>query len=173
MINEKGEYNKVSLTPSFNSSIYEYKCEVPKEVTELSVEAVPNNEKMAIEILGNKNLHEGENVVTIIVKDTENEETLTYQILVQKSSIETNIISSQNKNQNENPNIRKIIFVSCVIAIVILGISFGIIEYKYSKDNSYDEDEEDEEDEDDDYDDEREKSKNQILNSGDKGGRHF
>ena len=84
-VDEKNNFKKINLTPDFSSEIYEYKCEVLGNVKSVSIDSVANSEDMTIEVLGNENLKIGENVVTIIVKNQKTEETITYQIIVNKT----------------------------------------------------------------------------------------
>jgi len=48
------------------------------------VEPTTNDENATVEVLGNKNLKDGENVITILVKSSKTNETTTYQITVDK-----------------------------------------------------------------------------------------
>lgn len=72
-----------TLTPEFDSSVYEYTLEVNDlNVKSLEISAKANVEDADIEILGNEELKQGENIITILVKSNNNEEVLTYQIVV-------------------------------------------------------------------------------------------
>lgn len=176
-IKENGEYIKVELMPSFDPLIYEYTCSVERDVVSLSVEAVPNIEGMTVEILGGKNLEIGENVVTIIVRNPETDETLTYQIIVQKSSLDVealNTLKEQQEQQAKVEFIKKIIFAVCVSIITIAGITFAIIEYKYvkTKRNAFGDSEFSEDNENAIYEDEPIETKDDLDKSK-KSGRHF
>ena len=64
----------VELEPSFSESKYYYKAdkEIIKEndsIPVFDIKATPNSESAEIEILGNENLKEGENIITILLKD--------------------------------------------------------------------------------------------------------
>ena len=72
-----------TLTPEFDSNVYEYTLEVNDlNVKSLEISAKANVEDADIEILGNEELEQGENIITILVKSDDNEEVLTYQIVV-------------------------------------------------------------------------------------------
>lgn len=72
-----------TLTPEFDSNVYEYTLEVNDlNVKSLEISAKANVEDADIEILGNEELKQGENIITILVKSDDNEEVLTYQIVV-------------------------------------------------------------------------------------------
>lgn len=173
-VKENGEYIKVELTPDFDPLIYEYTCDVERDVVSLSVEAVPNTEGMTVEILGGKDLQIGENVITIIVKNPETDETLTYQILVQKSSLDEEALNALKEQQAKTELIKKIIFATCVSIIAIAGIIFAVMEYKYAKtkENAFGDSETQEDNENILYEDETTEMKEDSA-KGKKGGRHF
>ena len=56
-----------TISPEFNKDVKEYTVSIPYEVTEVNVTAVPTDSKATVEVNGNKELKEGENVVTITV----------------------------------------------------------------------------------------------------------
>lgn len=56
-----------NLYPSFKSNIYGYNLTTNELVQELEILAEPENEKATIEITGNENLIEGDNIIKIIV----------------------------------------------------------------------------------------------------------
>ena len=57
----------VEFTPAFSSSVLTYIANVGPEVTEVEVNAEVNNEKAKYEVVGNKDLQDGENSVIITV----------------------------------------------------------------------------------------------------------
>lgn len=70
-----------TLTPEFNSEVYEYTLDIPDlSVTSLNINAISNMENATVEITGEDNLIQGENVITILVKSEDGENTATYQI---------------------------------------------------------------------------------------------
>ena len=72
-----------TLTPEFDSNVYEYTLKINDlNVKSLEISAKSNVEDADIEILGNDELKQGENIITILVKSDDNEEVLTYQIVV-------------------------------------------------------------------------------------------
>ena len=98
--NQNGELVEVPLTPEFTSNIFEYSIETLEYwVKSLDIEALANIEGATIEISGADSLKEGENVITITVKNkitmepqeegaepTEQEETKTYTIKFNKNA---------------------------------------------------------------------------------------
>ena len=60
------------------------------------IETLTENENYNVEISGNENFIEGENLITILVTDPETSQTTTYQITVNKKLPET-LINEENK----------------------------------------------------------------------------
>lgn len=72
-----------TLSPDFKGDVYSYTLTINDvNVKELTINAKTDNEDAKIEILGNKDLKLGENIVTILVKSEDEEEVTTYQIVV-------------------------------------------------------------------------------------------
>ena len=94
----------------------------------------------------------GENIITILVKNSETNKNSTYQIIVNKSSNDNNVKTTENLSMKKAKKI-KTIAVSIVSLIIIFAIIFFVLKYKKSKagiaedDREYDEDEEDYDDE--------------------------
>ena len=88
-----------TLTPEFNSDVYEYTLNIDDtSVTSINVDAKANTEDATIEIAGNTDLKIGENIVTILVKDGD-EEVTTYQIIVNiEEKVEEQIIAGIDDN---------------------------------------------------------------------------
>lgn len=74
-----------------------------KDIDKLDITAIANDENMKIEILGNENFVEGQNLVSIIVTGEDEKDTVTYQIKVNKIIKSTEIVgkTSDNLNQQE------------------------------------------------------------------------
>ena len=60
----------------------------------LNITAKSNDKDATIEIVGNENLQQGENVITILVKNEETEENATYQIIVDYNVTVEEVIQS-------------------------------------------------------------------------------
>lgn len=72
-----------TIETMFKPEVYNYEIEI-KDITKLEIEAIANDETATVEILGNEELKEGENIITIIVATQEGEEQVTYQIKANK-----------------------------------------------------------------------------------------
>lgn len=156
--NQNGEVVEVPLTPEFISNIYEYSIETLEYwVKSLDIEALANIEGATIEISGADSLKEGENIITITVKNkvaveaqeegteaTEQEETKTYTIKFNKNAEPTIIgrISNWFKGIFGGVstwyinNQQKVIvggLALCIVALIGLSI-YIVIDYKKYKD---------------------------------------
>lgn len=115
------------LTPEFDETIYEYTLNLDKaNINELNITAISTREDATVEIIGNADLKNGENIIKILVRDSsgEEEEIVTYQVTV-------NIPEIQNTSKSFLDNILgndtyKYIAIG-IIAFIILMIIIIII----------------------------------------------
>lgn len=115
----------LELNPQFQTDIYEYKIDLNDDLEKLNVTTLATEANSNIEILGNEDLKEGENVITILVKGENEEKTATYQIIVNKTMpiIENN----KNMEQDHQQMIKKIIVVSAAGGVILIIIIVSII----------------------------------------------
>ncbi|MBQ2937877.1 MAG: cadherin-like beta sandwich domain-containing protein [Clostridia bacterium] len=112
----------INLQPEFQADVYEYKIELKEDLQKLDLTALATEEGANIEITGNENLQEGENIITIIVKNKDDEETIAYQIIVNKVLASEEIVENQ-AGQEQNTILYAVIGgVSLVIIIVIIVV---------------------------------------------------
>lgn len=111
---EEGKELLPELSPSFSENTYEYMVAVPLTAKDVEVTVQAQEGTPTVEVMGNKQLAEGENLVTVIVKL--GEDTKVYQINVIKSEqITETVLSSE------------IIMQLAVIAAVATAIIVGIV----------------------------------------------
>ena len=155
--NQNGEVVELPLEPEFISNIYEYSIETLEYwVKSLDIEALANIEGAIIEIEGADSLHEGENIITITIKNkitiepqeegaepTEQEEIKTYTIKFNRDA-EPTIIGKISNWFNGifggvstwyTANQEKVIFGALMLCIVsLIGLSiYIIVDYKKYK----------------------------------------
>lgn len=121
----------LELAPEFKTDIYEYKVELKEDLEELNITTLATKVNSNIEITGNENLQEGENIITIIVKGENEEETATYQIIVNKTLEKQEVIS--NVEQDHQQMIRKIIAILISVVLLIIAIAVVIVKVKKSR----------------------------------------
>ena len=114
----------IEITPEFKTDIYTYTAELKDDKTSLELTTVPTVENAEIEVTGNEDLKDGENIITVIVKEKDTDKTATYQITVNKISKEQNITDTTvNKMQLS----KKKIIVICAAGVVLLLIVIILI----------------------------------------------
>ena len=121
----------ITLSPSFKKDVYEYTAKLKEDKDKLDVIATPITDGNKVEILGNDNLKDGENTITIIVSDESGENTATYQINVTKEKKEKTFLEKIMEKKKEC----LIIGALCVAIIVVVIIL--IVYHVHSKNDMY------------------------------------
>ena len=124
--------NQMNLKPNFSTDTYEYTIELTQDINSLEIEAKSNKDTAIVEIFGNENLHQGENLITIIVSDTSSEESTTYQITVNKN-LSTEVVASVDWLDPTTWGFKQYLIVGTVIVLIIIIIIAIILKIKLSK----------------------------------------
>lgn len=120
---------ELKISPEFKSNVYEYKATLTdKTIEKLIVNAVATFEDSKVEITGADEIKDGENVITIIVTSANGEETVTYQVIVDKK--EEIVIAKVEPKEKEDSLQNIIIALIAAIAIVALILIFILIKRK-------------------------------------------
>ena len=114
----------VEMTPEFKTNTYEYTAKYIGEKTTLPIEVEATDETYQIEIVGNEDLKEGENIITILVSKSNGNNVATYQITVEKSLVDEEALAREQaeKEQRQRMIIGAIIAVVVIIAIIVFVI---------------------------------------------------
>lgn len=121
----------IEITPEFKTDIYTYTAELKDDKTSLELTTIPTEENAEIEVTGNEDLKDGENLITVIVKEKNTDKTATYQITVNKISNEQNTTEATvNKLQLSK---KKIIILGAGIVVLLLIIIVVIFIIKRRK----------------------------------------
>lgn len=143
----------LELTPEFKTDVYEYSAELKENKSSLELTTIATEENAEIEVTGNEDLKDGENIITVIVKEKDTDKTATYQITVNKISNEQSITDTTINKMQLSQN--KIIVICAGVAVILLIIIILIViikkrksannseEYYYSELYSTDDKEED------------------------------
>ncbi len=118
----KLEIPGVTLSPAFSPNIYQYTIELEpnSSVTDFAIQTEANLKDATVEIIGNSNFKEGENVITILVTSSDKSEKSSYQIIVNKlAATSTNALSGENKKTN--------IALIAIGVLVLSGITIVIV----------------------------------------------
>lgn len=119
------EIEDYNIYPSFKSNIYSYNLNINEEVNSLDIKAIPQNENATIQIEGNENLQEGENIIKINVTAENNETIRTYKI-------NTYISLDKVEIQEESKLPALILIIVLGTAIIALGISIVLKNRRYN-----------------------------------------
>lgn len=122
----------VNFENGFDPDKYTYELMLNLAVNDLSITAVANQADAKVEILGNENFKEGENLVTIMLTSQDGTQTATYQIKVTMPADATN---AQNDLQ-----FYLICGGSAVIAIIAIGVIIAIYKRR-NKEEDFEEEE--------------------------------
>ncbi len=113
-----------NLSPEFDSGNYHYTADIitNTEYTDLVINTKANKENVNIEIIGNKNLEEGEHLITIILKS--GNDTTTYEILanITKNTVVTTVIEKDESFINIASEKIKEFFSDDSNTIIVLSI---------------------------------------------------
>lgn len=126
----------LNLTPTFSPSIYEYKVDVTGDVSNLDIETEKANRNVSIDIVGNENFAEGENIITLLVYNEETKQNSTYQIIVNKTGNEVTEANDSLKEAIKKANKIRCILLGFVGFIIICIIIFVIVKHKMRKDDN-------------------------------------
>ena len=144
------EIEGVNLEPSFESSTYKYEISIKGEQSNLDIKASTNNTSDKVEIIGNENLQNGQNIITILVTNSKSDEVATYQIYVNKNVIDSNTVDNEFGKTVKELKIKLWVFRALVVIVVLGIIMLLIMKHKKNKkeydeeddntDNKYDKD---------------------------------
>lgn len=126
------------ISPSFKTSIYEYTLGLKEDLNSLEIKAISNDKDATVEIIGNEDLQQGENIITILVTNSKTDETATYQIIVNKNVAEAVAKTSWLKPSTWGKEEKMISII--VLVLVLLIIVATIMKIKLAKEDDFDED---------------------------------
>ena len=123
----------LDLEPNFDSEKYVYSVNFEGEQNSLNIIAEASNVNNIVQIIGNENLIDGENIITIIVSDLKEENSSLYQIKVYKNLEEQQELQKQIKDSEFDFLIRTWIVKGLIIIIVVGIILLFILKRKVRK----------------------------------------
>lgn len=137
---KKLEIAGFELSPEFKKDVYTYTIVIPEndDRTELDITAEANLKDATIEIVDNEELKPGENIITIMLKSKDNDETRIYQLIVNKQQAENVVatngnIIEQTKEVVKNNKIP--IIIICVLIFIALVILVAVVKVGKPEDN--------------------------------------
>lgn len=125
----------LKLSPSFKPTIYEYTAELTSVTVgnSLNITTKSDDEDATVEIIGNENLQDGENVITILVKNEETEENATYQITVNKNIIVEEVEEQMSWLKPSTWGKEEYIKIAIIVVLIILIIIAVVLKINISK----------------------------------------
>ena len=159
----------LQLNPQFDTNIYEYNVKYIGSAESVNIETETTDPYYTVDVTGNYNLIEGENIITILVSDPDGINVATYQLKVNKSLVDEEAVKKQ---EQEKADKQKKIIIGAVSAVIIIIVLIVIIKIRrnrrYEDEYGFYDDEYDEEDNDyNDYYEIRKKSTKRENNSDD------
>lgn len=123
-----------TLSPVFDNKVYEYKLDINKDISELKINPITSGENIKVDVAGNTELQEGENVITLLVYNSDKDETTTYQIIVTKTSqVDLTNWNSSIEEANKEMQKKEMIIVITIGFIVVVSIIFVVYKRRYIK----------------------------------------
>ena len=119
----------LELSPSFDTNIYEYTVKYIGEKTNLDITAKATDPYYVVEVTGNEELQEGENLITILVSDPDGENIATYQVTINKSLVDEEALAREQAEKEKQRNI----IIGVVVAVIIIAIIIIVIVKKHKK----------------------------------------
>lgn len=125
--------DRVNFESTFKPEIYSYDLNLTSFVDKLDITATPNQADATVEITGNQDFKEGENIIIILLTSADGEETANYQIKV-------NIPEEVVEAKKEELDIKFYILAGIAVVVVLVAVIL-IIRRRLSRDDDYAEDE--------------------------------
>lgn len=122
-----------NISPKFSEDVYEYTIGLTEDLSSLDIEALASDENATIEIAGNENLQNGENIITILVSNAETGENATYQIIVNKNVQDEAVVGKVEWLKPSTWGLREKIIVGVIIVLVIIIIVAIVIKVRLSR----------------------------------------
>ena len=124
------EIEGLTLSPEFEKGTYNYEAVLKQDITELKINTETIEEDEKVVIAGNTNIQEGENLITIIVYNAKNEAIATYQIIVNKNTLDLSITDELLKYGNQAATLKTTIYMIAIVLTTILLIIVLVVRYK-------------------------------------------
>lgn len=124
----------LELTPKFDTNIYEYKVKYIGEDEKIDIDATATDPYYTVEVTGNQNLKEGENIITILVSDPDGNNVATYQVTINKSLVDEEAIAKEQEEARKKEEQKKKLIIGGIIVVVVIGIIiFVIVRHRRNK----------------------------------------
>ncbi len=123
----------LELTPSFKTDVYEYTVKYIGEDTSLDIQTVATDPSYTVEILGNEELKEGENTITILVSDSEGNNVATYQLTVNKSLVDEEALAKEEAEKEKQEQRKMFIITGGIIALILIIVIIIVVKRRRNR----------------------------------------
>lgn len=125
---------RVNFEDTFKPDVYSYELDLTSYVKKLDITATPSQVDATVDISGNEEFKEGENVIVILLTSADGSETATYQIRV---NVPAEVIE---KAEAEEQNTTLYILIGIAVAVVIIAIIVVVRRHRASREDDYEDD---------------------------------
>ena len=126
----------IDIYPEFSKDIYAYTATLEKDnITDVEVNAKANKANANIEISGNTNLVTGENIINIVVKETDNMLQKVYQITLIKNETLVDVTNGNNSSMNNLISNIKDYFLIAIVSVVLIILVVIVLIIMLKKEN--------------------------------------
>lgn len=123
---------RVDFESTFKPDVYSYDLDLTSYVEKLDITATPSQADATVEISGNEDFKEGENVIIILLTSADGNETATYQIKV-------NVPAEVMEKAAEEENISLYILIGIAVAVVLIAIIVVVRRHRANREDDYEE----------------------------------
>lgn len=125
----------LKIEPDFKTNVYEYRVKYIGEKEKLDIEAKTTNSNYKVEITGNNELKEGENIITILVSDANSNNIATYQVIVNKSLLDEETLAKEQEQKQKEEQKKKMMVAGGIGAslLVFIIVIIAIVKHRQNK----------------------------------------
>lgn len=125
----------LKIEPDFKTNVYEYRVKYIGEKEKLDIEAKTTNSNYKVEITGNNELKEGENIITILVSDANSNNIATYQVIVNKSLVDEETLAKEQEQKQKEEQKKKMMVAGGIGAslLVFIIVIIAIVKHRQNK----------------------------------------
>lgn len=117
----------LELSPEFKTNVYEYTAKYTGEDSKIDVKAVATSPSYVVETTGNDNLKDGQNIITVLVSDKEENNVATYQITLNKTNGNDEALAQEQEEAQKKAEQKRMLLIYGIIAVVIVAIIIYLI----------------------------------------------
>ena len=123
----------LNINPKFKTTTYEYTAGLTEDLSTLEINAKATSETGTVEIFGNENLQQGENLITIVVSDSADaEKSATYQLTINKNYV-PETVEEVNWLNPSTWGLKQYVIIGTLIVLIIIVVVAIIFKVRLSR----------------------------------------